>query len=480
MAAMRPNLVYVFADQLRHDACGYAGNKLAHTPAIDALAEESMDFRQAVASAPVCAPYRASLLTGKYTTSTGMVINELRINPNQRCIGHILTEADYDTCYIGKWHLYANQLGRHDDPHNSFVPRGPDRLGFDGEWCAYNFHHENYGPLAYYHRESPEKIHYGDGVYEADAQTDLAIDYLRRRSNSSKPFAMVLSWGPPHDPWTAENTPAHLARLFDPKDFPNPPNYLPENDHYGDGWSRLSAAERAELPKWRANYAAQAASIDENLDRLLKALSELGLAENTLLVFTSDHGELFGAHGRRAKNTFYEEACRVPLLFRLPKAMPAGHVSDACIGTVDLMPTILGLLGLDPPGDVEGVDLSPLLLGGKAETPEAAMMMICGATADWQDGYEWRALRDRRHTYAIYRRDGSELLFDNVADPYQMHNLIADPACEETVARLRQGLRERMAGIRDDFQACTWYRDNWTDRDRRIIRSATADWRNRP
>lgn len=473
---MQPNLIYVFADQLRYDSCGFGGNPRARTPAMDALAQQGMSFMEAIATAPVCVAYRASLLTGKCTTSTGMVINELRMNPNQRCLGNVLTDADYDTCYIGKWHLYANELGNHDDPRNSFVPRGPDRLGFDGEWMAYNFHHENYGSLSYYHRESPEKIHYGEGVYEADAQTDLAIDYLRRRPGSGKPFALVLSWGPPHDPWTAENTPADVARLFDPRDFPDPPNYSPANDPYGDSWSRLSAEERAELPKWRANYAAQVCSIDQNLGRLMAAIDELGLSEDTLLIFTSDHGEMFGAHGRRAKNIFYEEACRVPLLFRRPNAIPAGRVSTACIGTVDLMPTILGLMGLQPPGDVEGLDLSPLLLGGTADIPDAAMMMICGATADWSDGHEWRALRDRGHTYAIYRRDGAELLFDNLADPFQAHNVVADSAYEETASRLREQLRKRMALIHDDFQACTWYRDHWTDGDRRIIRSATADW----
>ena len=287
---------------------------------------------------------------------------------------------------------------------------------------------------------------------------------------------MVLSWGPPHDPWTAENTPADLAAHFDPAHFPNPPNYAGVDDPYGDAWSRLSSEDRAELPMWRANYAAQVCAVDRNLGRLMAAMDELGLSRDTLLVFSSDHGEMFGAHGRRAKNTFYEEACRVPLLFRRPGAIPAAQVSDACIGTVDLMPTILGLLGLETPGDVEGLDLSPLLFGGEADEPDAAMMMICGATADWQDGFEWRALRDRGHTYAVYRRDGAELLFDNVADPFQMRNLISDRAYEETASRLREALRVRMARIHDDFQACTWYRDHWTDGNRRIIRSATADW----
>lgn len=132
--ANRPNLLYVFADQLRRTSCGYTGYKNAITPNIDAFHDCSMDFTQAVSGHPVCAPYRATLFTGKYTSSTGVVINEIRFNPNQRCIGHVLTEGGYETAYIGKWHLYADEWGNHFDPKNSFVPKGPDRLGFDDYW----------------------------------------------------------------------------------------------------------------------------------------------------------------------------------------------------------------------------------------------------------------------------------------------------------------------------------------------------------
>ncbi|MCP4641479.1 MAG: sulfatase-like hydrolase/transferase, partial [bacterium] len=146
-----PNLVFVFADQLGRNHCGYAGADKARMPRIDQFAREGVDFSNAVSTMPVCAAFRASLFTGKYPTSTGMVINELRMNTNHECIGHVLTRAGYRTGYIGKWHLYANELGRHFDPKNSFVPPGPDRLGFDGYWAAYNFHHLYYN--TYYHTD---------------------------------------------------------------------------------------------------------------------------------------------------------------------------------------------------------------------------------------------------------------------------------------------------------------------------------------
>jgi len=159
---------------------------------------------------------------------------------------------------------------------------------------------------------------------------------------------LFLSYGPPHDPWTDESTPERFRRLFDGVDFPDPPNYRRDDAPYGDEWSRLTEAHCRQLPRWRHNYYAQVASLDWNLGRLMEALADLGLEGNTIVIFTSDHGEMFGAHGRRAKSTFYEEACRVPFLLRWPGHVPANFRSDAPLGTVDILPTLCGLMGLEP------------------------------------------------------------------------------------------------------------------------------------
>jgi arylsulfatase A-like enzyme len=468
-----PNLLYVFADQLRYRSCGYAGDPLARTPNIDTLAEESLSFSNAVSGHPVCAPYRAGLFTGKYTTSTGMVINELRMNTHHRCIGHVLTENGYDTAYIGKWHLWANQLGHHYDARNSYTPPGPDRLGFDGYWAAYNFHHEYVD--AYYHTDSPEKITLKG--YEPDGQTDLAIEQLRASADSSKPFAMFLSYGTPHDPWVPENVPAAYLEAFSDVEFRLPPNYGETNDAHADAWARLSDEERAQITEWMRITYAMTANLDWNIGRLLAAIDALGLREDTILVFTSDHGELFGAHGRRAKNIFYEEAVRVPFLVRWPGHSQAGQESDVCLNTPDIMPTLLSLLDLPVPDEVEGMDLSHCVVGEPGPEPagaepDAALMECTGATAAWENGHEWRALRTKQYTYAIYRSDAEELLFDNVVDPYQMMNLAQDPACADVMERFRAMLATRMAALNDEFEACTWYRDHWTE-DRLILRTAT-------
>jgi len=481
MPSRLPNIVFVFPDQLRARSLGCYGDAKAITPHIDHFAGQSIRFAQAVANSPVCTAYRATLMTGKYTTSHGMVINELRINPAQRCLGHALGDAGYATAYIGKWHLYANELGNHREPRNSFVPPGPHRLGFDGEWKAYNFNHLNYSPSAFWHGETPEPQYYAEGVYESDAQTDFAIDFIRRHArDEAAPFALFLSWGPPHDPWGRDNVPDRFWRMFETQAFPNPPNYRTADDTpYCDDWARLTDGEREQLSEWRRGYYAQTASIDHAFGRLMAALDGADAARDTIVVFTSDHGEMFGAHGRRAKNIFYEEACHVPLLVRWPGRVAPG-VSQACISAVDLMPTLLGLAGVAAPDEVEGQDLSALILGEEDTEPDAALLQICGATAVWEDGHEWRALRDARYTYAVYRVDGAELLFDRSTDPYQLRNLIADPEHRGARRQMRARLQAWMADLNDGFEASTYYRDNWTDGDRRIIRSATQSFASQP
>ncbi|MBN1818143.1 MAG: sulfatase [Sedimentisphaerales bacterium] len=478
----QPNLLIVLADQLGLNHCGYADywngshyTGSAITPNLNRFASQGINFFNAVSNTPVCSAFRASLMTGKYTTSHGMVINELRLNPNQDCLGHCLTRAGYNTAYIGKWHLYANVLGDHTNPENSFVPRGIHRLGFDGFWAAYNFHHDYYN--TYYHTESKDKIFWGPGVYEPDGQTDLAISWLKGRAEkSSNPFAMVLSWGTPHDPWNDGNVPTEYRAMFSGKAFPNSVNYKPDNDPYADGWATLSASERAGLESWRRNYYAMTTNLDWNFGRLMQFLENSGLTENTIVVFSSDHGEMFGAQGRRAKNIFYEEAARIPFLIRWSGHIPAGSVCDACLSTIDFTPTFLGLLGLSVPSRMDGINLSHWAMGKTGPEPDAAFMQGTGATANWSTGHEWRAVRNKKYTYAKYRiaRTGAdqELLFDHSADPYQLTNLISDPAHQTVLQELRNKLAEKMKSFSDTFEASTFYRDRWTDGNRIILRGA--------
>lgn len=470
MTSKKPNLIYFFADQLRLSSMGYSGDTKAITPNIDALKANSCDLTNAVSGHPVCAPYRASLFTGKYTTSTGMVINEIRLNPNHRSFADVLNDNGYNTAYIGKWHLYANQLGNHADPKNSYVPEGENRLGFNGLFAAYNFHHENYGEKSYYHLNSPEKLYY-DG-FEPDCQTDMAINEINRLAGEDKPFALFLSIGIPHDPWNRENCDPDAYSLFENTEFTLPENYLSENDSYADDWAKLSPKEREQIPEWMRGYYSMAKKVDDEVGRMLKAIHDAGLDDNTIFVFTSDHGELFGAHGRRAKNIFYEEAVRVPFLIRYGNKLENTN-RNVCLNTVDIMPTLLSMMGMhdDIPSEVEGHDLSDAIYGKTdAYKPNGALMMGTGATAAWEDGHEWRAYRTTEYTYAIYLRDGAELLFDNVNDPLQMHNLSLEQEYFDKKVELRNEMYAEMNRIGDRFHTSTYYRDNWT-KDRIILKT---------
>ena len=464
----KPNLIYVFADQLRYDALSCNGGRYVSTPHIDNLCAESLSIDNAVSGHPVCAPYRASLFTGKYTTSTGMVINEIRMNPNHRCIAHELTDSGYETCYIGKWHLYAAQLGHHYDAANSFIPKGPDRLGFDDTFAAYNFHHEYYAPKAYYHLDTPEK-RYVEG-YEPDFMTDYAISHLERLSAGEKPFAMFLSLGTPHDPWTRENVPEKYHNLLKNANIRLPDNYSPRNDLHADMWARLSPKQRRELTEWMRVYYAMVANLDDNIGRLTDAVERLGLRDNTIFVFTSDHGEMFGAHGRRAKNIFYDEAVRVPYFVRWGSKLPVGR-RDFCFNTVDIMPSLLSLMGLDCPKDVEGQDLSGCMLG-TADNDTPSLLMGTGPTAVWGPGREWRGVRSKQYTYAVYRIDKKEFLFDNISDPLQMRNLAALPEYTGIKSELRASMYAQMEKIHDGFWPNLRYRHLWT-KNRIIVRTAT-------
>ena len=244
--------------------------------------------------------------------------------------------------------------------------------------------------------------------------------------------------------------------------FTLPPNYKPEDDPYSDAWGRFeNAAQRQNIPQMMRGYYAMIANVDWNFGRLLKAIDGAGIRDNTIVVFTADHGEMMGAQGRRAKNIFYEEAVRVPFLMRWPGRIPAGATSDACLNTPDIMPTVLGMARLPIPKKVEGENLSHCAFGQSGPEPEAALMENTGACAVWEDGYEWRALRSKQYTYAIYRKDRKELLFDNLKDPYQMQNLADSSAHGQTMDHFRELLKIRMKELDDNFEASTWYRDHW-------------------
>lgn len=468
-APAKPNLVYVIADQLGYHRCGYAGDEYARTPNMDRLAAEGCNFRQAISNSPVCSAYRASLLTGKHVSSTGMAINELRMSPQHESFGHMLGRGGYRTAFVGKWHMWANQLGSHDLTKNGFVPPGPYRLGFDDVWAGYNFSHSYYGGP--YFRDTPRREIWRG--YEPEAQTTFTMDFIRGCASRKEAFATFLAWGPPHAPWTWDNVAPEFAEMYRRQALPVRPNFSTKSDPYGDNWAKLGANYEKAVQEDMRIYYAQTASIDLQLGRLMRTLEEAGVADNTILVFSSDHGEMFGSQGRKNKLIFYEEAARIPLLMRWPGRIPVKTVSEALVGVPDMLPTLGRMMGLQAPRTAEGVDLSRHAYGQGGAGPEAVSLQGMGTTAAWEDGAEWRSMRTARHTYAHYRRDGSELLFDNWKDPYQMKNLVDDKSAGTLLREMREKAVAWRREHNDTYEACTWYRDHWT-KDRNITQTASG------
>ncbi len=420
----KPNVVFVFADQWRGQATGYAGDPNAKTPHLDRLTEESLMFTQAVSGCPVCTPYRASLITGQYWLTHGLFMNDLCLGTDAVSIADAFNGAGYDTGYIGKWHLDGH--GR-----SSFIPR-ERRQGFEF-WKVLECTH-NYNNSVYY-GDTPEQQTW-DG-YDAIAQTHEAIRYLSDHPKD-KPFALFLSWGPPHAPYGT--APEEYRRRIPPEDVVLQPSVPKEHE----------TAAREEL----AGYYAHIAALDDCIGLLDKAIDELGIRNNTVFVFTSDHGDMLHSHGYVKKQQPYAESLMVPLIVRYPDGLGNdGREVDTIVNSPDLMPTLLGLCGLTIPETVEGRDFAPALLQGDTPQVEGALIMCAAPFGQWTPevgGREYRGVYTGKYTYTR-ALDGPWELFDNEADPYQMTNCCNHPDYAEEQANLEALLTRLLQETNDEF-----------------------------
>jgi arylsulfatase A-like enzyme len=469
-AAERPNVLFVFADQFRADLCGVYGDKALKnitTPHLDRLAAQGVTFAHALSTAPKCTPFRGMLMTGRYPTHTGLVVNfvhaSAKQNPN--CIANVFARGGYDTGFIGKWHLAAGgwrNPGRKPQPDTAenFVPPGPGRLGFD-YWAANNFH-VDFNDYWYY-RDEDKKLF--SERYETDTQIDQAIEFMSERKRSSRPFFLVVAPHPPHPPFRKTHIPeGYLEKV--PEDLKWSPN-VPE--------------EVKERHKERLRYyLAMSKNIDDNIGRLTQFLDESGLAENTIVVFTSDHGEMHGSHNRYNKKVPYAESVNIPLIMRWPSRIPVGRRADDLYTPMDHLPTLCNLCGLAAPPEVDGISLKDVVLGRGSSGRKAVLM---GTYVSHYNTFttgkpylEWRGVHTGRYTYCKWIRqpahtDTDEELYDNYNDPYQMKNLVRSEECAGMLNDLRKTLKELLAKAHDEFLPGTAYAE-WYDEDRNLIRTA--------
>ncbi|MDO8587165.1 MAG: sulfatase [Armatimonadota bacterium] len=415
----RPNILFVFADQLRGSSLGHVGQEPVLTPNLDTFAGQGIRFTRAIANAPVCSPTRASLITGLHPLSHGIIANDIPLSPEVPSIAKSLEAHGYDTGYIGKWHL--------DLPDRTcFIPPGPRRQGFDF-WAAHNCNHNYYE--SYYYRDDPEPI-WNEG-YEPAAQTDIAIDYLRRASRNEKPFCLFLSWGPPHCPY--DHVPSRFREMYDADSLQVRPNAV-------DPDRRIIAG-----------YYAHITALDWSFGRLVSALDEAGLADDTLVIFTSDHGDMLFSQGRGWKCKPWAESVIVPFLARWPGRVPAGAVEGAPFGLVNVMPTLLSLCGAKIPEEVEGTAYPSLLTGEDGPRPcSTPIHHFIKVTA--RSFPEWRGVVTERYTYARFQKE-PWVLYDDLSDHYQQRNLASDPASEGLRLEMEDELRYWLDQSNDEFES---------------------------
>ncbi|MCE5279646.1 MAG: sulfatase [Planctomycetaceae bacterium] len=468
----QPNILFVLADQLRAASLPLYGQPQIRTPHLDRLAGQGATFTGAISTYPVCTPYRSMLVTGRHPQTTGHLLNHVRTRHDEISIADAFARAGYRTGWVGKWHLHNDGFFSGHGP--DYVPEGRDRLGFD-YWRAYNCHMEYFDGFVHlkdWHVE-PWK------GYETDGLAGYAeVFFDEERPQAGKPVPPFCLFVSPHQPhWTyGKFAPdEYYARL--PQTLELPPNVPP-------------AAHEALIPQYR-HYLAMTLALDDMMGRLMDDLDRSGLADNTIVVFTSDHGTMMGAHADEPwfnklpppernpaqaaweKMLPWEESIHVPLIARWPGHIAPGSRCDALMAPVDFFPTLCGLCGVHVPRTVEGIDLSQAWLG-QIGAPQQEALLTMNYIAGWPGylttGNEWRGVRTQRHSYARWL-DGRAVLYDLQADPLQVHNLADDPAAAGLRSNLESQLQRLLAQRHDTFAPCTDYA-NWFDAQRRIVRNA--------
>jgi arylsulfatase A-like enzyme len=417
---MNANILFVFADQHRWCDLGSYGNPDVISPHLDRFSADGLRFTHCISNSPVCVPARGSLLTGLYPLKHGAITNDLPVRTDAESAADVLKSSGYHTGYIGKWHLGGI-------PRNQAILE-ERRLGFQ-EWKVCNCDHDY---LHSYYYDEANVRHEIDG-YDAEEYTSLAIDFIQR--NTQSPWGLWLSWGPPHDPYF--DVPQKYLDLYNDKEIALRDN-VPEqivNRLDQPCWTKDGTREKLK------GYYAHITALDEQFGRLLAALEETGQLDNTLIVYTSDHGDQLGSQGWTNKQLPYEESIRVPLIARLPGTIRQG-VCDELIGLADLPVSLLSLLGC-PLSTPDGSDLQALFREETARGQEACYifdLVPCHQSMD-RGTNAWRGVRTARHTYACHADGSPWILYDNVADPLQRHNQVN---CPET-APLQDELHAKTA-----------------------------------
>lgn len=478
-AGERPNILFIFTDDHASHSISAYGSKINETPHLDRIANEGMLFENCFCTNSICGPSRAVIQTGKYSHKNGFYRNGNKFDGTQQTFPKLLQKAGYETAVIGKWHLGEHMAPQGYNYSNVLIGQGP----------YYN------PPMLLDENGDGERERIRPTGYTTDLITDYTLDWLKNIRSDEKPFMLMYQHKAPHREWApgpdyltmyddveipepdnlfddyeGRGTAAHqqdmsIEKTMTPHDLKLvPPGYL--NEEQLKAWNaayepkneafRKANLQGKELVRWKyqryiKDYLRCIASVDDNIGRVLDYLDDAGLAENTIVIYTSDQGFYLGDHGWFDKRFMYEESYRMPLLVRWPGVIEPGSRNDDLVSNVDFAETFCDIAGVTIPDDMQGRSLVPLFKGNTPDEWRAAL---------YYHYYEFE--NDRRTAHMVRRHYGVRTkqhklihfynldeweLYDLKPDPREMHSVYDDPDYSAVVDHLQSEinrLQERL------------------------------------
>jgi uncharacterized sulfatase len=450
----KPNIIFILSDQQRHDTMGCYGQDLNVTPNLDKLAYEGTLFINAFTSQPLCTPARSIIQTGLYPTETGCYRNGIPLPISDKNIANIFSSIGYECGYIGKWHLASSvSLNPFKISLNQAVPPKL-RGGYKDYWLASNsLEYTSNSYEGYIYNKNMEKVEFKG--YRVDRLTDFVIKYLETR-NRKEPFFLFISYLEPHHQKNKFVGPKGSKEKF--KDYKIPGDLV---NTKGD---------------WNKNYADYLGccnSIDKNFNRIQNKLKELGIFDNTLIIYTSDHGCHFRTRNNEYKRSCHESSIRIPLIIKGLEFNGGNKISEL-VSNIDLVPTLLKTVGVTIPKYMKGRPLQDLFNNNTKDWPQEIFIQI----SESQVG---RCIRTKRWKYSIKapNKNGwinsnsdkyvDEFLYDLKNDKYEQNNLIKDIRYIKVRDKLKERLLKKMAEIEEQVPTIKSYFDKYTNYKIKII-----------
>ncbi len=435
----KPNLLFIFPDQFRNAAVGINKQDPVITPNLDKLAREGMVFSNAISSFPLCSPYRGMLMTGKLPYNNNLLSNSnskrYKFNNSWQkddvSFSDVLVKNGYDAGYVGKLHLTSPPpiTGKDTVIWDAYTPK-EERHGFSF-WYSYGTFDVHDKPHYWVNNAKEDQLTYIN-EWSPKHEASVIIDYIKNTNgkirNANKPFALFWSVNPPHPPY--QYVPKAYLEYYKDKsaeDLLVRPNVNLTTNANNLAFHTGATRKQANQAKIHVkNYFAMVTGVDDQIGRVLKTLEAEGLDKNTIVVITSDHGEMMGSHGLMSKNVWYEESINIPFIVRWPEKIQGGQTNDLLLGPTDVMPTILNMMGATNgiPKNLDGQDLSSNVLNNQGYNAPSSVLYYYIDEGQPASGH--RGIRTKTHTYVIaIDADNVEqvFLYNNVNDPYQLKNL---------------------------------------------------------